>query len=365
MKQALKIVKDWETRPIEYKNKILEILKYGVMAPSGENCQPWRFVFKDEILSIFNDETADTSLYNLNQNGSYLAEGALIENIDLAAAFLGYSIHVALFPDHAKQNHIADISFSLGKKQEVGNLFAFIDKRCTNRKDYTTEKLDNSSKVKITESVSGFPSQVLFVDDNSSMERVGAALAVHEKVLFENKFMHKFFYKHIIWDKDKEKESGGFYIDTLEFLPHQLKAVKLFKNWKILTVLNFFLKISDKIAKENGQKYAYSGAFCALTIDAVKPEDFVVLGRAVQRVWLTATQLGLSVHPCNGTLYLKQYCDLAGEHISPVHRGLINDAFSVIGSCFNPKNSNIAFIFRFGRSGAPSAVSKRLDPIFI
>lgn len=35
------------------------ILEDGVTAPSGENCQPWRFMFDGATLSLFNIPEAD------------------------------------------------------------------------------------------------------------------------------------------------------------------------------------------------------------------------------------------------------------------------------------------------------------------
>ncbi len=67
-----------------------KILEAGVRAPSGENCQPWRFVVAGDTLSIFNIPERDLSPYNFNQLGSMVAHGALIENIVIAATAFGY-----------------------------------------------------------------------------------------------------------------------------------------------------------------------------------------------------------------------------------------------------------------------------------
>ncbi|MCF7898425.1 MAG: nitroreductase, partial [Candidatus Pacebacteria bacterium] len=77
-------------------NDIEKIINDGVLAPSGENCQPWKFELNGNRLSIFNIPEADMSLYNLKQRGSYIAHGALIENIIISSGAYGYTTPVSL-----------------------------------------------------------------------------------------------------------------------------------------------------------------------------------------------------------------------------------------------------------------------------
>ena len=65
-------------------NDIKKILEAAVHAPSGENCQPWRFEIRGDEIGVFNLPKKDQSLYNEGQMASYVAHGALIENILIA-----------------------------------------------------------------------------------------------------------------------------------------------------------------------------------------------------------------------------------------------------------------------------------------
>ncbi len=59
------------------KEDIKKILEMAVYAPSGENCQPWRFEVRDSKIDIFNLPERDQSLYNHGQMASYFAHGVL------------------------------------------------------------------------------------------------------------------------------------------------------------------------------------------------------------------------------------------------------------------------------------------------
>ena len=76
----------------------IKILEEAIYAPSGENCQPWKFAVDGSNVHIFNVPEADASLYNFEQRGSYVAHGALIENIVIVALKYGYKASVKLFP---------------------------------------------------------------------------------------------------------------------------------------------------------------------------------------------------------------------------------------------------------------------------
>ncbi len=340
------------------------ILEDGVTAPSGENCQPWRFMFGGSKLSVFNIPEADFSLYNNKQRGSYIAHGALLENIALSAKKHGYTTTVSLFPEKNNDVHVADVFFEGGDASE-SLLYSQIQKRCTNRKDYKEEKLLEREKKELVHSVDGLGYNTYkIVDDTRGMKRLGEALAFHEKVLFENKKMHDFFYSHILWDKKDEEKAGGFFIDTLEFLPHQRKAVKLFKSWPILSCLNRILKVSTMISKENGEKYAKGGAFGAIMMSGTTNEDFVRLGMSMQRLWLTATGLDIAMHPCNGTLYLMNHLEDSGAgDFSEKHNRGIRGAYQEIVEQFSFGDKKIGFIFRMGKADPPTATAKRKVPV--
>ena len=331
---------------------IEKILEDGVRAPSGENCQPWRFKFVGEKLSVFNVPEADMSLYNTKQRGSYMAIGALIENISISAKHYGYEAEVVFFPDVKNENHVADVVF---KEIEAVTLplYEAIQTRCTNRKDFKKEKLSKEDKAILCKSVESLSyNTFVVVDEENSMALLGQALAVHEKVLFENKKMHTFFFNHILWKKEDEKKSGGFFIDTLEFLPHQLPLVKLLKNWNLVRILNIILKISSRISKENGEKYSFGGAMGAILMKGDTNLDYVYLGMSMQRVWLVATKRGIAMHPCNGTLYLMSHIeDCGGGNFSSNHKTLICGASTEIVKAFSVSSGKtIGFIFRMGKS---------------
>ncbi len=344
------------------KDDIEKIITDGIYAPSGENCQPWRFVVKGNVIEVFNLPELDKSLYNYKQKGSYVAHGALIENIVISASRRGYSSSVQIFP-RAEENLISAITLT---KAEAKNepLFPFVVKRHTNRKDHKQKKLNTEQKNALTSAAKeGKLGELTIIDDKVSMDKLGKALAVNEQVIFENKKLHDFFYEHILWKEDDQYKAGGFYIKTLEFLPHQLKGVKLFKAWPILKLLNKIGKVSRVIAKENSEKYAKSGALGIITVNGNANKDYVNAGRVAERVWLTATKLGISVHPCTGVLYfMENIRDHNEKEFSLEHQDAIRRAYADIIKTFKVSGKTTPMLFRLGFAEEASAKAMRMNP---
>lgn len=345
------------------KEIIEKILEEAVYAPSGENCQPWKFAVDGSNIHIFNVPEADMSLYNFKQKGSFVAHGAIIENIIIVALKYGYKTSVKLFPIKEEDNLVATLTFNITNPRELP-LYSCIERRCTNRKDHTRQKLsDDQNKQLIEIAKETGLGELKIINDEESLNILGKALAVNEQIIFENKKLHDFFYEHILWNEEDQGKAGGFYIKTLEFLPHQLKGVKLFKNWLILKILNKIGKVSRMIAKENSEKYANSGSLAVVVAKGSDREDFVNAGRMAERVWLKATELGLSVHPCTGTIYLMERIKGGDTNVfSQNHLKTIKDAYSDIERAFGVENKTIPMLFRIGYADEPTARSLRMKP---
>ena len=344
-------------------NDIEKIIKDGCLAPSGENCQPWKFAVKENTIRVHNLPEADRSLYNSKQKGTYVAHGALIENMALSAAQSGYETSVELFPS-PNEPDLVSVMVLKRSSPKLDPLYPYLEKRCTNRKDFTGAKLTDDQKIALIAAASeAGAGELRLVDDEASLKKLGSALAVNEKIIFENKLLHDFFYEHILWEENEQHKAGGFYIKTLEFLPHQLKGVKLFKNWGVLGVMNKLVGASKMIVKENAEKYARSGTLGAIVMNGDANKDFVNAGRAVQRTWLAAAKLGLSMHPCTGVVFFnEQIKDGGAANFSKEHLALIASSYQDIVSVFGANSKTIPMLWRIGFADPPTARAMRMSP---
>lgn len=345
---------------------IYEILRRAVNAPSGENCQPWKFIWDSSTreLSVFNIPERDTSLYNVEQSGTLIAQGALIENISIIASTYKFTTHTQVVESPKNVNLVAILTFESSPELRPDELNSYIEKRCTNRKMYKPvefkdadlDELRLAAQDKIVVSTR-------LVFDKSAIEKISGSMSMNERIVFEHPLIHKFFFSHIRWTKEEEeKEKNGFYLPTLELDEKQQKAMKLFKSWNIVKVLNH-IGVSRIIANDNKKHYASSSLIGALLVEEISKSSLIAVGRAFQRIWLTVAKQRLSLQPATGIVLLKLAIERGeSEKFTKSQQDIINTAYEEFKSIFDIDNKRIAVMFRIGDGGEPSAYSQKMPP---
>jgi len=343
-------------------NEVIEkILNFAVYAPSGDNCQPWEFIYDNQNLHVLNLPDADNPIFNFKQRGSFIAHGALIENIKQISPLFGYSAKENLFPNNQNPNLIATISFTPITPQENNNLLNIIRKRSTNRKSYLRDPLKAVEKEKlINTSNEDSLGTMLFIEEGEKKGNLGKAASVAEMVMLQYQPLHQAFFSLVCWDPKEIKR--GMPVDTLE-LPGPKKIIfSWFSNWKNSKILRM-IGMPSIIAKENSQIYSSSAAIGAIVQTENNPSNFVKTGMLLQKIWLTATALNLSLQPIAGVLYLDQKLESEGIPGLPEKLKLkILNAKNEIYKNFNNPNGHITLIFRIGKGDPPSATSPKLSP---
>lgn len=344
------------------KEDIKKILEAAVHAPSGDNSQPWRFRVADNRITIYNIPERDTTLYNFRERGSLVAHGALIENIVIAASHLGYRALPILFPESDRQEIVAAIRLEKTAPR-TEPLFQAMRERASNRKPYDPMPPTDAEREILVAAARDPGGEIRLVEDTKSKKVIAQAISLNERILFENKALHTSFFQNIVWTSAEERrKKRGLYLNTLELPPPAQVAFRLFRFWPALKFFNMF-GLSRQVAHTNATLYESSGAIGAILMPDESPENFIRAGSILQRVWLTATTLGLSMQALAGLLYLAQR--VRGEDAAMFRaedKERIMCAYKIIESSFDAHGRRIMMLFRIGRGKKSSARSSRLPP---
>ena len=344
--------------------KIEQILRISVNAPSGHNYQPWKFQIEGNCILVENVPENDPTIYNYNQKGSYIGNGAIIENIAIVSSHFGLSADIKLLPDPSNENVCARIDLTEGTEEyNKSSLFPQIRKRATNRKPYDKRTLTTKEKNSLLEMSSDISGVTLeLIEDRSKIDDIAKAFTENDKLIFTNDRIHDALFPHIVWDdKQEKKKASGLYIKTFELPPPIKVAFTVFKHRPVASFLGK-IGFGNVVAKQNSELYSSCSAIGAFFVDEESTERLLEVGCSLQRTWLKATELGLSVHPIMGTIYLdKRFSEgntsgFTAKQVDNVTRGakLIRDQFQNSGS--------IAFIFRLGCVEPPTAISSKKVP---
>ena len=336
-----------------------KIITLASLAPSGENAQPWQFKIIDNKIYQYLVPERDQSAYNFNQYASYVANGAALENIEIASRAMGYNATIETLPNATDHNLIAIVTLEKSQPQNEP-LYEFIEKRITNRKPYKKEPLTaEQKKALLSQKVS--EAEFLLNDDLINIQTLADVGATNEYIMLNNQSIHNFFFSHVNWTEAEENEKRyGFYIKTLELLPPAQFMFKVFSKWNRMRIFKA-LGFPKMVLKQNAQIYASSGAMAAITITNTTPRDFINAGRLTQRVWLIVTKLGLSMQPMTGILFFM--LRLRGGDttaFSPTQQELIKTQYKKVETIFQVSdNKTITMMFRIGNGEAPSAQSSK------
>ena len=285
--------------------RIKTILEYAIMAPSGDNCQPWRFTVDDRQIELYNDPDADDSLYNLKQRASLIAHGALLENIRLAAPAVGLDATIKEFPTPDNPDHIATLNLVDGPSEEA-SLFKAIPQRHTNRERYEAVKISDSQIQQWQELSIQNGDSIWIGHQPEQIKQLAGLLSLNDKLVFSVPDLHRFLFEQIRWNDTQARQTGdGLDIKTLGLNAMDKQAFRFLKNWPLIALLNK-VGFSNIIQLKAKQTVNSASAIAVLAIPGSQPIDYLRGGMLWQRLQLQLAAEGLTSQPIAGLACLMQ-----------------------------------------------------------
>jgi len=213
------------------------LIEAAVQAPSGENAQPWLFEASRSqpgVLGICIDPVRRASPYSWGDRSSYVAIGAALENIILAASQLGKRVSATYFPDPADATRVVRLQITDDLNVQPDSLASAIANRVTNRKKYKSTPLTPVERDALVGSIAGSHyARLVLTEDKKEIEELTRAATTNEHIMLANTALHSYFFGHINWTRaEDERNKVGFYVKTLELPPPAAIGFKLMRVWK-------------------------------------------------------------------------------------------------------------------------------------
>lgn len=337
--------------------RILELARW---APSGDNEQPWLFQIVDERrLVIYGRDTRDRCVYDLDGSATQIALGALIENITIAAAREGLRADAVRRAESPIDRPCFDVAFERDDRLGVDPLVDSIERRSVQRRALKTRSLTAAERLAL-EAALGNGHNVVWIEGPHGRRRMASLLFASAKlrlVMPEAYLVHR---DAIEWgarySEDRvPEEAVGLDAATARLMRWVMKS------WKRVEFFNRFLAGTwmPRLQLDVVPALACAAHFVIVANKpAIEIDDFVAAGRAMQRFWLTATQLGLQLQPELTPLIFARYSrnrvkfsELEGMSES-AHRLAVRLAKEL-------GDSNAANAVFMGRVGAGAAATAR------
>lgn len=300
---------------------IEQILEVARWAPSADNTQPWRFEIVNENHLIVNGvDTSAHCVYDLDGHISHISLGALLENITLAATHHGLTTSYKRRRGMPPTEHIFDVHFKPDQEIIASPLTACIPLRSVQRRRMSIRTLSPTEKEALEASV-GPTYGILWLEDFRDRLRAAKLMFHNAKVRLTMPEAYEVHKTVIEWNTRYSQDRIPDQAVGLDPMTTRLMQWVM-QSWQRVSFFNRYLAGTwlARIEMDLVPGIACAAHFVILARD--KPgtiDDYVAGGRAVQRFWLTATQLGLQLQPEVSPLVFERYLR-SGTHFSQLKR---------------------------------------------
>lgn len=338
------------------------VLDAARWAPSGDNSQPWHFEIVDPMtLVVHGHDTRAHCVYDLQGEASQLSIGALLETMDIAASTLGWTMACIRRLQSAPDRPTFDVQFSPGSRQP-DPLAAQIRRRSVQRRPMPTRALTSAEKQTLQTAVEPLYS-VAWIDGPSGRRRAARLMFQNAKLRLTMREAFEVHRSVIEWgareSQDKVPDQAlGVNRLTLRMMRFGLGS------WGRVQFANRFLAgtWAPRIEMDLIPALACSAH---LVIRARRepqsPDDFIAAGRAVQRLWLTATSLGLWQQPEMTPLIFARYVRQGLAFSRQVKALTLAGKLSArLEQVIGAEPERAVWMGRIGEGPAPTARSVRL-----
>ena len=275
------------------KTDFIQIASYASKAPSGHNTQPWKFHITDSTITVLPNLDVALPVVDRNNRELFISLGCAVENLCIAASYFGYTTHII-------ERSIEAIILELTKNDLTieDSLFHQIEKRQTNRNIYNGNKISDG----ILQQLQSIPKengiQFYFNEINTPF-----ANTITQYIMKGNEIqMADIAFKNelLSWMRFNKKQVEA---------THNGLSYLVFGNPPLPRILarpivSLFLKPNAQ-NKSDRKKIDSSSHFVVCTTKQDTIEEWINLGRTLQRFLLKVTEIGISY------AFLNQPCEVA------------------------------------------------------
>ena len=279
-----------------------ELVKHAIKAPSGHNTQPWKFYVYDSAIEVFPDFQKTLPVVDSEHRELYISLGCAVENLCIAAREKGFQPETTI---RKKNDTLYTIYISFENAQAQSSpLFPAIEKRQTNRSEYNHHVISRDT-IQMLEEMNCQPGTHFYLHKRESKmyEALSRYIYKGNEIQMQNKAFKNELISWIRFNKKHVEQTQNGLTNEVMGTP----AVPPFLGKLIVSAV-----LNPKNQNKTDEKHLASSSHLVLfTTENNTPNEWIELGRTLERFLLTTTNLGLA------NAYMNQPCevDMLAEEI--------------------------------------------------
>lgn len=329
-------------------DKIERVVQAAILAPSGDNCQPWQFTWNGRELVIAQEDSRARHALNYLNHASCVALGGVLESIQIAGAQEGLSVTYSL-SDNLKKNPGAKVQFQMASPQTPDDLYPALTLRATDRRLYQKGSLQEPLFERVKRDVFARPACGFYWHDRFPAPLVDY-IAQTSCYPFEWRSAHHDLFRWIRFsDKAALRTRDGMSWRNLGGNFLEVLAVRFCKSFIIQRAANPIL-FKKLMRAQSKRSVLSSAALGLLTVKSEAPEHLVEAGKIGFRIWCRLNLNGYAFQPLLSAT-LPSYDKRAGAPpLNPFYRDLFEKGHSILQSVFHFSDNEIPLLlFRTGK----------------
>jgi hypothetical protein len=296
---------------------IYRILDLARWAPSGDNTQVWRFeVAAPDHVVVHCFDTREDCVYDFAGRPSQISHGALLETMAIAASAHGLRTEIARRAGSSDERPEFDVRFVPDAAVTPSPLLGSIQTRSVQRRPMSTRALLPREKQAL-EAALGAGFEVRWIEGFGGKLRAARLMYSNARLRLTMPEAYEVHRRIIHWNtrhsNDRVPDQAlGVDAATLRLMKWAMTS------WGRLSTMNRVMGTwAPRLQMDLVPGLACAAHFVIVARQApVTVEEHVEAGRAVQRFWLTLTQLGLAMQPEMTPLIFSSYL----QHDKPFSR---------------------------------------------
>jgi nitroreductase len=278
--------------PIESQLRFL--LRYAILAPSAKNSQPWAFSVQENRLHIIADYRRGQAIADPDRRELYISLGCALENLLVAAEHFGFRHGITYFPEPGHDELVATVHFAPGgvpSHARAGATLNAILQRHNDNSVFQPMPVPEQLRTRLVACCVEPDLRLHLTDDRHFRRWIEALTMEADRVEFANPAFRKELGNWI--------RQGVFGAPTLVARVEGLAVSKI--------------DLGESVARQD-HAIVESAALIGL-VSAMGDSHLthVRAGQLFERLWLTATAMGVSIHPMSQTMRRPELRSAVGE----------------------------------------------------
>jgi nitroreductase len=254
------------------------LLCYAIFAPSSHNTQPWRFAIIGDKVQVYADDHRWLKVADPDRRELYISVGCAIENLIIAMDHFGMGVDVHYLPSPVNPLLAAEITAlpeaPLSRVRTPG-MFTAIPLRRTNHQTYLPEAVPGEDLQTLRRESEEPGVHLLLTTDRETIRQVDNMVTRADALLFADRAF---------------RDELAFWIGQGAFGTPWLMA-------KLEKLAVQFINVGAGVASADHDLLMSSPVLGVISSERNDHESHLRVGQVLERIYLAATALGLSLQP--------------------------------------------------------------------